>query len=333
VSLFRAFFIFWLCFVARPTLAAEIGQKSGRVVPVGSAPVAASGQPSGATSGAASGAKAKANGVGAKVRTDGAMVFAKPDFDSDVLTTLKEGDKVRVSIGTTGEKANFHKVRAGTILGWIAEIDVQVDDAPKKREQRRGAGKRDNKNTKITEKKSSNLNKPKKPFMDDSVPMFFQKYVGAVVGLSDFDESISGVDAHESLVFYGLKLTGPDILFNGPVLDVNLLLHYGAPSYYNSLSTTKPSGFIFTADALLLYPFFNRDKGIVAMGLGPLLKLTSFNVTNGGDLKSLTEFDAGVSLALSGAMKFNKIAVRLEGKYLIEKHSEKLFQIAIQQQY
>lgn len=287
---------------------------------------------------AASATKAKANGVAAKVRTDGAMVYSKPDFDSDVLATLKEGDKIRVSSGTLGEKANFHKVRVGSVLGWIAEIDVQLDDAPKKREQRRGAGKRDKKSLKPTDKQAEKQSgkkskKAAKPFMDENVPMFFQKYVGGVIGVSDFNESISGVDSHESLLMYGLKITGPDILFNGPILDVNLLLHYGAPSYYNALSTTKPSGFIFTADVLLLYPFFNRDRGIVAVGLGPLVKFTSFNVTSGGDLKSLTEFDAGVSLALSGAMKFNKIAVRLEGKYLIEKQSEKLFQLAVQQQF
>ena len=311
-----------------PVYAAEIGQqnasKNGRGAPAASAAAA------GATA-----AKAKSNGVGAKVRTDGAMVYAKPDFDSDVLTTLKEGDKIRVSKGTLGEKANFHKVRAGSILGWIAEIDVQLDDAPFKREQRRGAGKRDKDKTDKSDKKrpKSGEKKPKKPFMDDNTPMFFQKYVGAVIGLSDFNESINGVDAHESLFVYGLKITGPDILFNGPILDVNLLLHYGAPSYYNALSTTKPSGFLFMADTLLLYPFFNRDKGIVAVGFGPLIKYSSFSVTNGGDLKSLSEFDVGVSLALSGAMRFNKIAVRLEGKYLIEKHSEKLFQLAVQQQF
>ncbi len=307
-------YLFLTLSIALTSHAGETGRQGSRTMPANS-------------NSAAPAAKAKANGVGAKVRTDGAMVYAKPDFDSDVLTTLKEGDKVRVSSGTIGEKANFHKVRAGTILGWIAEIDVQIDDAPKKREQRRGAGKRDGKKAKTAEKK------PKKPFLDDSVPMFFQKYVGPVVGVSDFNESISGVDAHESLLFYGLKITGPDILFNGPVLDVNVLLHYGVPSYYNSLSTTKPSGFIFTTDVLLLYPFFNRDKSIVALGLGPLLKFTSFNVTSGGDLKSLTEFDAGVSLALSGAMKFNKIAVRLEAKYMLEKQSEKLVQLAIQQQF
>jgi hypothetical protein len=56
-------------------------------------------------------------------------------------------------------------------------------------------------------------------------------------------------------------------------------------------------------------------------------------VTSGGEIKSLSQLDFGVSLALSGAVKVGKIALRLEGKYLIEKHQEKLLQFALQQQF
>jgi hypothetical protein len=261
------------------------------------------------------------SGVPATVRTDGAMVYSKPDFDAAVLGNLRRGDRVRVSSGSLGDYAKFHKVSAGPIVGWIADIDVQVEGAAKKRDHKRGA------------KNAGRPTKEKKPFVDESLPLFFSKYVGVLVGLSEFNESISGVESHETLLVYGLKFTGPDILLTGPVMDFNLALHYGAPSYYSRLSSTKPSGFIIQSDALFLYPFFNREKVIVAFGLGPLLKFSSFNVTSGGDIKSLSEFDVGVSLALSGAVKVGKVALRLEGKYLVEKHQEKLVQLAVQQQF
>ena len=261
------------------------------------------------------------SGVPATVRTDGAMVYSKPDFDADVLGNLRRGDRVRVSSGTLGDYARFHKVSAGAIIGWIADIDVQVEGAAKKRDHKRGS------------KKNARSPKEKKPFVDESLPLFFTKYMGVFVGLTEFNESISGVDAREALFIYGLKFTGPDILLTGPVMDFNLALHYGAPSYYTKLSSTKPSGFIIQTDALLLYPFFNRDKFNVTFGLGPLLKFSSFNVTSGGEIKSLSEFDIGLSVALGAAVKLGKIALRLEAKYLVEKHQQKMVQFALQQEF
>lgn len=251
------------------------------------------------------------------------MVYSRPDFDADVLANLRRGDRVRVSSGTLGEYAKFHKVAAGAVIGWIADIDVQVDGAAKKRDHKRGAKK--------TAK--APREREKKPFVDESLPIFFTKYIGVLVGISEFEESISGVDAHETLLVYGLKFTGPDILLTGPVIDFNLALHYGAPGYYTPLSSTKPSGFILQTDALLLYPFFNRDKAMITFGLGPLLKFSTFSVTSGGDIKSLSQLDLGASFALSGAVKVGKIALRLEGKYLLEKHHEKMVQFALQQQF
>jgi hypothetical protein len=290
--------------------------------------------------------KARDNGVGASVLTDGAMVYTKPDFDADVLTKLKKGQRVRVSRGVRGEYAKFHKVRAGSVLGWIAEIDVKVDGAPRRaeaarerqaNEPRERTSKRAQAEAeakaKAKDKREAESPREKKPFMDESLPIFFTKYVGVLAGASEFVESVSGVDSHETLLVYGLKVTGPDVLLTGPVMDFNIALHYGAPSYYDSLSSTKPGGFVLMSDALLLYPFFNRDKAMITFGLGPLLKFSNFSVTSGGDAKSLTELDAGVSLALGGAVKFGKIAVRLEGKYMLEKHQEKLFQLAVQQQF
>ncbi len=261
-------------------------------------------------------------GVAAIVRTDGAMVYSKADFDADVLGNLRRGDRVRVSSGTIGDYAKFHKVAAGAIVGWIADIDVQVEGASKKRDHKRGSSK-----------KSRGRDREKKPFVDESLPIFFTKYVGVLVGATEFNEDISGVDSKETLLVYGLKFTGPDLLLTGPVLDLNLALHYGAPSYYTPLSSTKPSGFLIYGDALLLYPFFNRDKAMITFGLGPLLKFSTFNVTSGGEIKSLSRLDFGASIALAGAVKVGKFAVRLEGKYHLEKKSEKMALLSIQQQF
>lgn len=273
------------------------------------------------------------SGVAASVRTDGAMIYSKPDFDSELLTTLKQGDKVRVSSGATGDFAKFHKVRVGSILGYIADIDVQIEGAPKKRDHVRKFGEdgKDGKKHKL--KKDAKADDKKKKFKDQSLPILFTKYVGVLIGFSEFNEAITGVSSKENLLVYGLKITGPDVLLNGPIMDLNLAFHYGAPSYYTALSSTKPSGFVLMADALLLLPFFQRDLTMISIGLGPALRFSNFTVTSGGEPKSLTQLDLALSAALGGGFKLGKVAVRLEGKYLFGKQTDRLIQASVQQAF
>lgn len=259
------------------------------------------------------------------------MVYDQPDFDANVIAKIRRGVGVRVSSGTAGSYAKFHRVRVGNKLGWIADIDVRVEG--QSRQAPVPFGQDDTPGAKKKKKKGKKADEPpaKKPFED--MPLLFNKYVGVVFGGSDFIESVNGVDSSTMWAVYGLKITGPDVLLHGPIMDFNLLLHYGAPAYYNSLSTTKPGGFVIMTDALLLYPFFNRDRTLITLGLGPMLQFSNFQVTNGGSPMSLTELDAGLSTQLSFGFKLGRVALRLEAKYELEKHSEKMLQLAVQQQF
>ncbi|RYZ68870.1 MAG: SH3 domain-containing protein, partial [Proteobacteria bacterium] len=204
------------------------------------------------------------SGVSAVIRTDGAMVYAKPDFDAEVLTTLNQGQKVRVSQGTTGAVVKFHKVRVGPVLGYVAEIDVQVEGGIKKRDHKRGAGKGNKKSaksdSKTNPKSKGNARDRARAEMAEAnkkrekLPFAFTRYVGLFVGVAGYEEEVGGSKEKDSLLIYGLKLTGPGILFEGPILDLNLMLHYGAPKAYTDISSVKPSGYLIMADSLLLLP-------------------------------------------------------------------------------
>ena len=345
ISAFALSLVHSLVFNSARVEAAEIS--------TGARPVPAAGSAS-----ATAPVKPRDNGVAAVVRTDGAMMYAKPDFDADLLGTLKKGDKIRVSSGTTGDFAKFHKARAGSLLGYIAEIDVQVEGAAKKRDHVRGAGTggaagvgaEDEAGAAKSGKKSGRRKKSSKSVDGKSTdgknsdaraadkkkyttePIFFTRYVGVTVGMWQFNEAIAGVDSHESLLSYGLKVTGPDVLLTGPIMELNLGFHYGAPSYYESLSKTKPSGFLAVADILLLYPLIQRDSAVVTFGLGPAFKLSNFSV-NPGEPKSLTQFDLALAGALSGGLRFGRYALRLDGKLVLAKYADKLFQLSLQQEF
>jgi hypothetical protein len=132
---------------------------------------------------------------------------------------------------------------------------------------------------------------------------------------------------------YGLKISGPDVLFNGPVMDINLLLHYGAPSYYGPISATQANGFVLFTDAMFVLPLFQRDDGMVFISAGPLLVLSKFGVLNTGRLMDLDSINAGIDGAIGGAVRIEKIALRVEAKYYLEKQSYKAFLASIQTQF
>lgn len=252
------------------------------------------------------------SGVAAIVQTDGAQVYTQPDFDADVIATLPAGQKIRVSKGVTGQMAKFHKVKVGNRYGYIVDIDVVTEGAAKKK--RAGA-------------KAPAKAKHDRPRKD--LPVFFSRYVGVLVGQSEFKEDIPGVDASTNLLTYGLKIVGPDVILSGPIIDFNLALHYGAPSYYDKLSSVKPAGYLVFTDMLLLMPFYQAHNTAGLLGAGPLGVLSSFRVVSANKAQDLTTFNVGLSLMAGFAFRFGPVGLRLEGKYLIEKQSYKVVQAAI----
>ncbi|HVK60228.1 MAG TPA: hypothetical protein VM432_01710, partial [Bdellovibrionales bacterium] len=186
--------------------------------------------------------KKKTSGKKAVVITQGAQIYEKPDFDANVIGTVQAGKSVVVSSGTYGAFVKFYKIRVGKTLGYIADIDVKVAG-------KSAAGKSAKTKTQSSEKKPSKKSAERERKEPKPEPLYFSRFIGLDVGKIWFKEGISGIDAKEGLLTYGLRVTGPDVLLEGAILDWNLILHYGAPSYYDQLSATKPAGFVLWTDA------------------------------------------------------------------------------------
>jgi hypothetical protein len=280
------------------------------------------------------------DGVAAVISTDGALVLAEPDMDATPIAQLAAGTKVRVSKKTTSGEMPFRKIRVGQRIGYIAEIDIYLGESlpSNSKSKKKGLEKSKSKNNKLAGKKETvdkTKDKPdentKSRSKDD--PFYFSKFVGFTFGMSEFKEGIVGVDASAWMPFYGLKITGPDVLLKGPVIDFDLLLHYGAPAYYEPLSATKPTGFIVLTDMLLHIPVIYRDSGDVFLGLGPMLMLSQFSVNNAGHDQSLSEVNLGYSLNLGAGYRVDHAALRLEGKYFSEKRTYRGLFASIQTQF
>jgi hypothetical protein len=254
----------------------------------------------------------KASGRYSVVVAPETMVYEKPDLDSKPFAILPQGTRIPVSKGVRGEYQKFYKTRFQGKPGWVLTIDVRPEA-----EVRKAIAK-------------SKGKKPKKgPFAAENEaeenqgeggknPYVFSQSASLVFGLVDFREDVQGEGRQESLVVYGFKITGPDVLIQGPVVDLNFLLHYGAPSYYGSLSTTKPSGFVVWVDALLVMPLRMREDSLISAAAGPVLNLSSIQTSQG--LLAVDSFDArvGATLSLTAAMRFDEIATRIDARYVIE---------------
>lgn len=316
--------------------------KSPTSQPISSPPVSSTS--SGSTNGVKQKAKARTTsktgvgGVAAIVVTDGALVLEKPDQDSNPISQLAENTKIRVSSrpvdGVDGSK--YRKMIVGKRFGYIAEIDIRTSDIPTSGtnstsesteegvEKARGGKKNRSK------KEAARRAAAKKRMSEKRETMFFSRFVGLLIGSGEYKEGIDGVDASTNMLFYGLKITGPDVIISGPVVDFNLALHYGAPTYYEALSQTKPTGFVLLTDLLFLAPFAHGQDSMLYFGAGPMLAFSKYAVVNSGRAMDLTQINLGLSLEIAGAVRLDKVALRLEAKYFIEKQSYKSIQAAIQ---
>ena len=256
-------------------------------------------------------------GLAATIRTEKAQIYEQPDFDAKVIGSLRGGSRVRVSKGVAGRYHKFHKVRVGKRSGFISDVDVNVGGdprAPASEKGRKGA--------------SRGSRKPKK-----TMPVYFSRFVGILVGQVGFKEDIAGVNASENLLIYGLKVTGPDVIVSGPSIDFNLALHYGAPTYYEKLSAVRPAGFVLFTDALALLPVIQRQNAALLFGIGPMLSYSSFQVVNAGRAQSLSMLNLGLSSMLGGVVRFAGVGLRLEAKYIYEKQSYTVYQAAVQTEW
>ena len=268
-------------------------------------------------------AKTSAGGGGVVV-TETTQIYQKPDLDAAVIAVVKRGVHLPISKGTRGDYAKFFRTRVSGKLGWILTTDIKSEAVAKKI---------------LTQAKAAEYKRgPFAPEPDEAAPkgknrekeMFmFTKSVSFAIGMNDYKESINGSDYTANLLTYGMKLTGPDIFLTGPLMDVNLLLHYGAPDYYNQLSKTKPSGFILWTDANLLLPLMLKQDTLIGIGAGPILVISNIQASQGTQDYGMWSFNVGADIELTAGIRFDEFCIRIDGKYIFENKTYKQIQLSL----
>lgn len=254
------------------------------------------------------------NGRGqwAVVATDGAAAYKFPNFDSTVMDYLSAGKKIRISqkiFSGIGGFGAFYRVKVSAKgFGYIADVDV----VPEFKATANSRGGRE------PEKNSAFFRSGDKA--EESVPIFFTRYLGGVYGTVNFSEKLSGRRFSSKEWLAGFRFTGPNTMVDGLPLDISFLVHSGAPSFYSEgIAQNNPSGFFVISDIFFPYPVRDSGNLLVSWGLGLMATYTRFSLQIRNSIFDSQEIRVGLAAQLGMTYRWGRYAIRAEGKYYYEK--------------
>ncbi len=261
----------------------------------------------------------------ATVVSDGAAVYEKPDFDSKVIDFVPYNTKVIVSkrafAGVEG-LGLFHRVRVRGKLGYIPDTDIRVAESAREKVPE-----------KVLERTRSKAWEPEEQEVLGQAPIYMTRYLGGAVARVNFTEKFSGRKLSDQITMYGLRMTGPGALFDGPPLDVNLWFSMEKPGYYDIFSTNF-SGFLLFGDVMAMMPLISHDKFVVNYGLGLMWTFTKFRLQIRGENTDSLEVRVGVNAGLGAAYRIaKKFLLRGDVKYYYEKTGYPGFLLSLQTEY
>jgi hypothetical protein len=256
----------------------------------------------------------KAGWVKATVITDGAAVYQTPNFDSAVQEYLSYQTQVLVSKNAyvgVGGLGLFHKVQAKGRSGFVADTDIRVTKVARERNEEETSAKANKSSSKAWEKEEEEaLGK---------APLYFTRYLGAALAMVNFTEKFSGQKLSDDMLMYGLRMSGPGTLFDGPPLDVNVWFSMQKPGYYSRFSNGSPTGFMMFGDVMIQLPFIDAKRTLVTYGLGAMWTYTRYSVPVKNVTFDSQEFRMGAVAGVGLGQKFGKFMLRGDVKYYYEK--------------
>jgi len=252
----------------------------------------------------------------AVVITEGAVVFVKPDFDSEAMMQLHAGDSVEVSKRVFGP---FHRVRVKNgKMGFLADNDYVVRGS-KMEKAWLEAQKKDA--TLGSQSESEPDQKPKR-----IKPFALTRYRGVSFNEVSYREDTMALKPTANILFIGFKAVGPNLLVDGDfVTEVNADLYPSAPYFYQEATGNSASGWILHTD-MLFESIFPQSKSFLAyIGFGPMFKYSHYvlNLTNsvGGQVAyPADDMTLGLVFAAGVGWRLGSFgALRAEYKFYWEK--------------
>lgn len=265
---------------------------------------------------------AKAQNPKATVITDGAMVYLKPDFDSEVMGYAEAGKVYDIS----NKKFNqaFHRIRLSKgKIGYIADNDLDLSNVKGAKAKSKSSDKKSDRKSEVAKKE-----RPLRPYTES-------QYAGFQYAQINYSEKTMGRLNRSALDFIGIKLSGPDLVFSGPAnTEVNMLLAGSAPGYYEKATGRGAGGMVLLTNILFQNANSLGKEAGYFYGFGPMLKYSRFDVQlgSGSSVKqyNLEDVSLGMVFNLGAGFRFSKISVRADYTYFWESESYSGLGVSIQ---
>ena len=264
----------------------------------------------------------------AKIISDSALIYDRPDFDSTIIKEIPEGEVISVSHRKFGP---FNRVRLseGT-TGFIADNDFMTAEAEAKK------NKKDKRKKEKSQFDSSSDSDEGKEDLSDSEaraaeskkrkkrPFHMTRLRGPQLSWLKYREETMGDRVNEYMLMYGYRWTGPDLLMEGSMqTEWTLLGHYGAPQYYLEATGQDATGFLLLSDIQWVNVNAVSDRTLSFFSFGPMIRMNSYSVSlkNGSSTNSYTaqDFVIGAAFSVGIAQNFGSFALRSDFKYYWEK--------------
>ena len=173
--------------------------------------------------------------------------------------------------------------------------------------------------------------KKKDPWNDDGKmggkePVFLTRFLGGALAMVQYTEQYQGHKLSDNVLFYGLRMSGPNTLWLPLPLDFNIWFAMQPPAYLKTFGG-QPSGFTVFGDLALQLPAVNLDDWMVTYGVGLMYAYASYKIpVKKANTSTLVTFDSaefrlGVDFGLGVGTRIKKVLVRADLKYYIEKSS------------
>jgi hypothetical protein len=259
----------------------------------------------------------------AVIHVEGATVYVDPDFDSKVIAVLPPGMKVVISqrkFPGRGGLGAFYRIRFNKKrLGYVADTEV-ITEFQK-------VGKKQKKNPVFED-----VEEMREQAQKGLEPIYFTRYLGGQTGLLGFTEKINGQTLSDDVVMYGVRATGPGVLFDGPPLDFTVSFSPKPPGYYDDLGRTA-SGFFLFSDLAMLFGLWEQTDYQIYGGLGIMGTYTKFTVNTTLDSINKSEFRIGATADLGFAYRRKRWVGRADAKYYYEKQTYFGYWLSLQHEY
>ncbi len=266
---------------------------------------------------------------------EGAEVFKDPNFDSEVIAQVPEGKK----FFSSSKKFNgtFYRILIGKDLtGYIADSDAkplnQQGLASGSGPGKNKAGKNIDSLTK-REGKSAQGSDRRKAFSGSN-------FVGISYSMVDYKENTMGDHRRDQLAFIGFKVSGPDLLVEGPMpTELNILFYPGAPGYYEKVTGRAASGWVLLMDGIWQSYFPVSREAFGIYGFGPLFKFSKYNLglvdktTGSTSYYSAEDMSLGLVFSVGAALRLGSVALRGEYSYYWEKEAYGAFSLSLQKDF